>query len=156
MHRLPLAACLLVAQSARAEPSFVMQAGEWEWTTKVDGAPNLQQPTRRICSPKEVVDGSEFDSRAKAIPGSTCTKGAGTVSSNTAIYTEVCIVPAKNMRMQMQTIVTMDEPDTFSVHTAWHTIGGPGPMRDGGITNMAHRLGACRPAGTPGHREGSQ
>ena len=141
-HRIALVTfglCAAMAASASASPPF-LQAGEWQTRTG-SGAPVL------ICHQKDHAMDQAALFRMTNRPGMSCAPGAfNSVGGVTTLSTR-CQVAGGTMIMN--DTITQQGPDAYTSHIRSHFTGGKIPMPDMDFTQVARRLGPCRPGDRP-------
>jgi hypothetical protein len=132
--------CAAASTAALAQSSPVLHAGEWR-TRNGDGPINL------ICESGDHVQDQATLDRMMKMRGAQCEVGDLHRAGPVTTFSTSCHVGGGQMRVQ--DTITWQGPDSYAIRMHSHMDGGSVAMPDMDITQVAQRVGPCRPGDRP-------
>jgi hypothetical protein len=129
-----------VSFAAPADSAPVYHAGEWQ--TRNDAG-----PAHLLCERNDHVMDQATIGRMMNQPGMSCAPGDLHTVGPVTTFSTSCKVAGG--LMTMNDTITWQGPDTYTSRVRSHFAGGKIAIPDMDMTQVARRLGPCRPGDTP-------
>jgi roadblock/LC7 domain-containing protein len=136
------AAAVLLDAAFAVQPvaAATIRGGEWE--TSNDGGPK-----HLTCEKTDHTYNQASLDKMMQMSGAKCTPGDFHDGGTVVTYKVVCEIAGG--KMTSNSVITMIGIDSYTTHSTTHMEGGSMKMPDIDMTQVAHRLGGCKPGDSP-------
>ena len=128
--------CIAASSASVADAQMVMHAGEWQ-TRNDNGRTNL------VCEHTDHTFDRATFTRMMSASGAVCTVGDVHTTGMATTVSASCQVAGGHMTTT--DTITWRGPDSYTSHVRSHFEGGKIAIPDMDITQVAQRLGPCKP-----------